>query len=65
MKKKELAQKNAALWIQYSSLSIGRSSGTEILNNGGYATVPVRMANGSQNTAEQEHKEMVRGGSIK
>ncbi len=65
MKEKELAQKNAALWIQYSSLSIGRSSGTEILNNGGYATVPVIMANGSQNTAGQEHKERVRGDIIK
>jgi len=61
MKENELAQKNAALWIQYSSLSIGRSSGTEILDNGGYATVPVRMTNGSQNTAGQEHKEMVGG----
>jgi hypothetical protein len=48
MKYEEMTQKNAALWIQYSSLSIGRSNGTELLDNGGYATVPVRMADGSQ-----------------
>ena len=61
MTDKELAQKNAALWLQYSALSIGRSSGTELLNNGGYATVPLKMANGSKNTAGQEHKERAEG----
>ena len=61
MKEKELAQKNAALWIQYSSLSIGRSSGTELLDNGGYATVPVSGKEEPQNLADRVNDKMTMG----
>ena len=61
MKENELAQKNAALWIQYSSLSIGRSSGTEILDNGGYATVHVSRKHEPRNPADRVIDKMTVG----
>jgi hypothetical protein len=61
MEEKELAQKNAALWIQYSSLSIGRSSGTELLDNCGYATVPVSGKDTPRNLADRINDEMTVG----
>ena len=61
MEEKELAQKNAALWIQYSSLSIGRSSGTKLLDNGGYATVPVCGKDTPRIGANREIDEMTVG----
>ena len=61
MKDEELTQKNRALWIQYSSLSIGRSHGTELLDNGGYATVPVRLADAPRNAAGQAQGERAEG----
>jgi len=61
MKEKELAQKNAALWIQYSNLSIGRSSGTELLDNGGYAAAPVSGKDDPRNVADREIDEMTVG----
>jgi hypothetical protein len=54
----EMALKNAALWIQYSSLSIGRSCGTELLDNGGLAIVPDIRNDAPRNTAGQEYGEM-------
>ena len=61
MKEKEIAQKNAALWIQYSSLSIGRSSGTEILDNGEYAAAPVSGKDTPRNVADRVNDEMTVG----
>jgi hypothetical protein len=61
MKEKELAQKNAALWIQYSCLSIGRSSGTKLLDNGGYATVPVSGKDTPRNVSDRVNCEMIVG----
>ncbi|MDO9035904.1 MAG: hypothetical protein Q7U51_11960 [Methanoregula sp.] len=61
MKENELAQKNSALWIQYSSLSTGRSSGTELLDNGGYATVPRSGKDAPRNVADRVNDEMTLG----
>jgi len=61
MTDKELAQKNAALWLQYSALSIGRSRGTELLDNGGYATVPVCGKDAPRNVAKRVNDEMDTG----
>lgn len=57
----EMALKNAALWIQYSSLSIGRSSRTELLDNGGMAIVPDITNDVPPNTPGQEYGEMTGG----
>lgn len=54
----EMALKNAALWIQYSALSIGRSDGTELLDNGGLATVPDTGDDAPPDTAGQVYGEM-------
>ena len=61
MNEKEIAQKNAALWIQYSSLSIGRSSGTELLDNGEYAAAPVSGKDTPRNVADRVNDEMTVG----
>lgn len=52
----EMALKNAALWIQYSSLSIGRGCGTELLDNGGLSIVPDIRTNALRNTADQVYR---------
>ena len=61
MKEEEMAQKNAALWLQYSSLSLGRSSGTELLDNGGYARAPEKKTDTPRNVAVPEHKDRDEG----
>jgi hypothetical protein len=58
----EMAQKNAGLWIQYSALSLGRSCGTELLDNGGIATVPVCVSESPQKTTAPEYEEWAEGG---
>jgi hypothetical protein len=61
----EMAQKNAGLWIQYSALSLGRSCGTELLDNGGIATVlPARVTAAPRNTAHRNKEERTKGGDI-
>ncbi len=50
---KEKARRNAALWIQYSCLSIGRIYGTELLDNGGLATVTSEVSVACHTTAGQ------------
>ncbi|MDO9326529.1 MAG: hypothetical protein Q7T80_16385 [Methanoregula sp.] len=61
--KKEMVHKNAALWIQYSNLSLGRNSDADLLDNGGVATVPAGMA-AHGNTTAQEKDEWTKEGVI-
>jgi hypothetical protein len=51
---REIVHKNAALWIEYSALSIGRNCGTELLENGGIAIVPACVAETPHNTSGQK-----------
>ncbi len=52
----EMAQKNAALWIQYSALSISRSCGTKLLDNGGIAAVLTNLT-GPPGSLQHRNKE--------
>ena len=59
--KREIAQKNAGLRIQYSALFIGRSCGTELLDNGGLAVIPASETVVPRNTAGQVQGERTKG----
>jgi hypothetical protein len=48
----EIAHKNAALWIQYSSFAIVRNSGNGLFDNGSYATVPSGKVDALRHTAK-------------
>ena len=47
-----IAQKNAALWIYYSYLSVSRRSGPDVLDNGGCFFLPVQKGKKTEKTPE-------------
>ena len=48
---KKPVQEVAALWMHYSYLSVGRSGGSDLLDNGGYATAPAQRTEAPGNSA--------------
>jgi len=57
MRDEEITHKNAALWLQYSTLSVSRSGGSDLFDIGGCAKVPAREMDAPRNAAGRVQRE--------